>query len=65
MGQEAVTREDPEDQSCEEFIHLSKGVCTRTGTNVYHTVSNNGYDDNSNVNPTMDHSNPPIIRVDD
>ena len=33
-----VTREDPNDPDCEEFVHLSKGICTRTEKNVYHAV---------------------------
>ena len=61
-----VTREDPEDPKCEEFIHLSKGVCTRTEINIYHTV----YEITDMTILAMltnqwDHSDPPIIRVDD
>ena len=31
-----VTREDPKDKNTESFIHLSKGMCTRTEKNTYH-----------------------------
>jgi mannose-6-phosphate isomerase-like protein (cupin superfamily) len=61
-----VTREDAEDPDCEEFIHLSKGVCTRTVTNIYHTVY--AITDMTIVamlTKQWDHSDPPIIRVDD
>ena len=60
-----VTREDPQDPECEEFIHLSKGVCTRTETNVYHTVY--AITDMTLIamlTHRWDHSDPPIIRVD-
>ena len=58
--------EDPEDPECEEFIHLSKGICTRTEINIYHTVY--AITDMTIVamlTNQWDHSDPPIIRVDD
>ena len=61
-----VTRESPEDPECEEFIHLSKGGCTRTEINIYHTVY--AITDMTIVamlTNQWDHSDPPIIRVDD
>ena len=61
-----VTRENPKDSDCEEFIHLSKGVCTRTEINIYHTVY--AITDMTLIamlTHQWDHSDPPIIRVDD
>ena len=61
-----VTREDPNDPECEEFVHLSKGICTRTEKNVYHAV--HAITDMTIVamlTHQWDHSDPPIIRVED
>ena len=33
-----VYRDDVNDKKTEKFIHLSKGICTRTDKNTYHTV---------------------------
>lgn len=61
-----VTRDDPEDKKTESFIHLSKGTCTRTTTNTYHTIyAITEMTIVAMLTKRWDHSEPPIIKVDD
>ncbi len=60
-----VTREDPDDPSCEEVTHLSKGMCTRAETFVYHTVhAITEMTIVAMLTKQWDHSDPPIVQVD-
>ena len=59
-----VTRTDPEDKKTESFIHLSKGMCTRTEMNTYHTVyAITEMTIVAMLTKRWDHSSPPIIKV--
>ncbi len=61
-----VTREEPEDKESESFIHLSKGICIRTETNVFHTVyAITEMTIIAMLTKRWDHSDPPIVRIDD
>ena len=60
-----VTRTVPDDKSTESFIHLSKGMCTRTETNTYHTVyAITEMTIVAMLTKRWDHSDPPIIKID-
>ena len=59
-----VTRKKADDKNTEEFIHLSKGVCTRAAKNVYHTVyAITEMTIIAMLTKRWDHSDPPIIQV--
>ena len=61
-----VTREHPDVPDREEFIHLSKGICTRTEKNVYHAV--HAITDMTVIamlTRRWDDCDPPIVRVED
>ncbi len=61
-----VTREEPEDKESESFIHLSKGICIRTETNVFHTIyAITEMTIIAMLTRRWDHSDPPIVRIDD
>ena len=60
-----VTREEPSNRESETFIHLSKGTCVRTEVNVFHTVyAITEMTIIAMLTKRWDHSNPPIVRVD-
>ena len=59
-----VTRTDPKDKETESFIHLSKGMCTRTEKHTYHTVyAITEMTIVAMLTKRWDHSSPPIIKV--
>ena len=59
-----VTRTKPNDKKTESFIHLSKGMCTRTDTNTYHTVyAITEMTIVAMLTKRWDHSEPPIVKV--
>ena len=59
-----MTRTKPDDKSTETFIHLSKGMCTRTEKNTYHTVyAITEMTIVAMLTKRWDHSDPPIIKV--
>jgi len=59
-----VTRKKADDKKTEEFIHLSKGVCTQTAKNIYHTVyAITEMTIVAMLTKRWDHSDPPIIQV--
>jgi len=61
-----VYRDDANDKKTEKFIHLSKGICTRTDKNTYHTVyAITEMTIVAMLTKRWDHSNPPIIKVED
>ena len=61
-----VTREKPEDKESESFIHLSKGMCIRTETNVFHTVyAITEMTIIAMLTKRWDDCDPPIVRIDD
>ena len=61
-----VTRKKAEDKKSEEFIHLSKGTCTHTTENTYHTVyAITAMTIVAMLTKRWDHSDPPIIKVDE
>ena len=61
-----VTRDDPDDKKTESFIHLSKGTCTKTTINTYHTIyAITEMTIVAMLTKRWDHSDPPIIKVDD
>ena len=61
-----VYRENAKDKKTEQFIHLSKGICTRTDKNTYHTVyAITEMTIVAMLTKRWDHSNPPIIKVED
>ena len=61
-----VYRDDADDKKTEKFIHLSKGICTRTDKNTYHTVyAITEMTIVAMLTKRWDHSNPPIIKVED
>ena len=61
-----VYRDDPNDKKTEKFIHLSKGICTRTDKNTYHTVyAITEMTIVAMLTKRWDHSKPPIIKVED
>ena len=61
-----VYRDDVNDKKTEKFIHLSKGICTRTDKNTYHTVyAITEMTIVAMLTKRWDHSNPPIIKVED
>ena len=61
-----VYRDDPNDKKNEKFIHLSKGICTRTDKNTWHTVyAITEMTIVAMLTKRWDHSNPPIIKVED
>jgi mannose-6-phosphate isomerase-like protein (cupin superfamily) len=60
-----VTRDNPDDSNAEDFVHLSKGICTRTDINVYHTVyAITELTIVAMLTQQWDLSDPPIIQVD-
>ena len=60
-----VTREEPEDKESENFIHLSKGMCIRTETNVFHTVyAITEMTIIAMLTKRWDDCDPPIVRMD-
>tara|TARA_Y100001968_G_scaffold30977_1_gene23845 strand:+ start:2836 stop:3246 length:411 start_codon:yes stop_codon:yes gene_type:complete len=60
-----VTREKPNDKENESFIHLSKGICIRTETNVFHTIyAITEMTIIAMLTKRWDESDPPIVRVD-
>ena len=61
-----VYRDDADDKKTEKFIHLSKGICTRTDKNTYHTVyAITEMTIVAMLTKRWDHSNPPIIKIED
>ena len=61
-----VYRDDANDKKTEKFIHLSKGICTRTDKNTYHTVyAITEMTIVAMLTKRWDHSNPPIVRMED
>ena len=61
-----VYRDDANDKKTEKFIHLSKGICTRTDKNTYHTVyAITEMTIVAMLTKRWYHSNPPIIKVED
>ena len=61
-----VYRDDANDKKTEQFIHLSKGICTRTDKNTYHTVyAITEMTIVAMLTKRWDHSNPPIIKIED
>ena len=61
-----VTRTKPDDKNTETFIHLSKGTCTKTKENTYHTIyAITEMTIVAMLTKRWDHSEPPIIKVDD
>ena len=61
-----VTREEPKNKDSESFIHLSKGTCVRTEVNVFHTVyAITEMTIIAMLTKQWDHSNPPIVRIDE
>jgi mannose-6-phosphate isomerase-like protein (cupin superfamily) len=61
-----VTRKKINDKKTEEYIHLSKGICTKTEKNVYHTVySITEMTIIAFLTKRWDESKPPIIRIED
>ena len=61
-----TTREDPNNKDNENFIHLSKGICIRTEINVFHTVyAITEMTIIAMLTKRWDHSNPPIVRIED
>ena len=61
-----VYRDDANDKKTEKFIHLSKGICTRTDKNTYHTVyAITEMTIVAMLTKRWDHSNTPIIKVED
>ncbi len=60
-----VTREEPYNVESEEYFHMSKGICTRTEINVYHTVyAITEMTLIALLTRKWDDSDPPIIKVD-
>ena len=61
-----VFREDPKDKKNEKFIHLSKGMCTRTEINTYHTIhAITEMTIVAMLTKKWDDCDPPIIKVDE
>tara|TARA_B100000900_G_scaffold192052_1_gene162549 strand:+ start:3618 stop:4001 length:384 start_codon:yes stop_codon:yes gene_type:complete len=61
-----VYRDNANDKQTEKFIHLSKGICTRTDKNTYHTVyAITEMTIVAMLTKRWDHSKPPIIKVED
>ena len=61
-----VTREDPNDKKTEKFINLSKGTCTKTDKNTYHTIyALTEMTVIALLTKKWDQSDPPIIKVDE
>jgi len=61
-----VTRKNADDKNSEEFIHLSKGICTHATKNTYHTVyAITEMTIVAMLTKRWDHSDPPIIKVDE
>lgn len=61
-----VYREKPQDKDNEKYIHLSKGICTRTEKNIYHTVyAITEMTIIAMLTKPWDECDPPIIRVED
>ena len=61
-----VIRDDLHDKQSERFIHLSKGICIRTESNVFHTIyAITEMTIIAMLTKRWDHSDPPIVRVDD
>ena len=61
-----ATREDPNNKENENFIHLSKGTCIRTEINVFHTVyAITEMTIIAMLTKRWDHSDPPIVRIND
>ena len=61
-----VYREKPEDKKNEKYIHLSKGICTKTEKNIYHTVyAITEMTIIAMLTKPWDKCEPPIIRVED
>ena len=61
-----VYRDDPNDKKNEKFIHLSKGICTRTDKNTWHTVyAITEMTIVAMLTKRWDDCKPPIVRVDD
>ena len=61
-----VTREEPNDNDSESFIHLSKGTCIRTEINIFHTVyAITEMTIIAMLTKRWDDSNPPIVRLDE
>ena len=61
-----VFREDPKDKKNEKFIHLSKGMCTRTEINTYHTIhAITEMTIVAMLTKKWDDCDPPIVKVDE
>ena len=61
-----VYRENPKDKSNEKFIHLSKGICTRTEKNTYHTLyAITEMTIVAMITKPWDECDPPIIKIND
>lgn len=61
-----VTRKIPENKDSEEFIHLSKGTCTKTEKDTYHTIyAITEMTIVAMLTKRWDSSDPPIIKVED
>lgn len=60
-----VSRDRPDDEDCpEEFIHVSKGICTRTPVGVIHTLyAISTLTFVAMLTKRWDHSDPPIVQV--
>ena len=59
-----VTRDDPNDKKNEKFIHLSKGMCTKTDKNTYHTIhAITEMTIVAMLTKKWDDSKPPIVKV--
>ena len=61
-----VTRADAKGPKTESFVHLSKGTCTKTEENIYHTVyAITEMTIVAMLTKRLDDCYPPIVRVDD
>ncbi len=61
-----VTRDEPHNKDTESLIHLSKGVCIRTETNVFHTIyAITEMTIIAMLTKRWDESDPPIVKVED
>jgi mannose-6-phosphate isomerase-like protein (cupin superfamily) len=61
-----VTRIDAKDTKTESFVHLSKGTCTKTEKNIYHTVyAISEMTIVAMLTKRWDDCDPPIVKVDD
>ena len=61
-----VYREDPNNKNDEKYIHLSKGICTKTEINIYHTVyAITEMTIVAMLTKPWDECDPPIVRIND